>query len=193
MLSWLRAQGTAALAGAGATVGLLQTYGLPVRYNRGPEGRWWEPVRRAASRTLGRVDERAGPRPVTAGEYAGAFDGALAECERLLYARGFVRNPFSRLKLRAGRPEVGSWVRRDGPLARRQLHVMLFAGHGDGVDVYAHEELSSVNPLVGAGHFDGTDQRVAVGVERTRTLLPLDAADATADPPAGAWDPAQAE
>lgn len=171
----------------GATVGLLQTYALPVRWNRGPEGRWWEPLRRAVSRLLGALlDERAGPRPITSGEFAGTLHASRRDAERLLFRWGFVRSPFARLKTRDGTPEIGSWAYRDSPLARRQLHVMLFDGE-DGIDVYAHEEPSSVNPLVGADHFDGRGQQVAAGVELARERLPLDASDATTEPPAGAW------
>jgi len=176
------------LARVGAAVGLLQTYGLPVRWNQGPESRWWEPVRRAVSRLLGVVlDERAGPRPITEGEFAGTLSMSLAEAEELLYTWGFVRSPFARLKTRDGEAERGSWVYRDRPLARRQVHVMLFASP-EGVDVYAHEEPSSVNPRVGSEHFDGDGQRVARGVAVTRERLPLDTSGAPESPPEGAWD-----
>lgn len=174
---------------AGAVLAFLQAYALPWEWNRGPAGRWWEPLRRTVSRGLGVVDERAGPRPITRGEYAGWLDLSLPAAERLLRSRGFVRNPFSRLKVRDGRPEAGSWVRRDGPFARRQLHVMLFRS-GDGVDVYAHEEPSNANPAVGADHYDGSSQRVAAGVRAARATLPLDVGDAPTDPPAGSWDSA---
>jgi len=178
----------AVLARFGAVVGLCQAYALPVRWNRGPESRWWERLRRRASALLGTVvDERAGPRPITPGEYAGRFDRSLAAAERFLYAEGFVRNPLSRLKTRGGQAERGSWVYRESPLARRQLHVMLFPD-GAGVDVYAHEELSSVNPLASADHLNGTTQNVATGVERARDRLPLETTGAPVDPPEGPWD-----
>ncbi|MFB6087551.1 MAG: hypothetical protein ABEJ85_03430 [Haloarculaceae archaeon] len=190
-----------ALTGLGALAGLLVTYALPIRRNVGPEGRWWEALRRRFSRRLGAVlDERAGPRPIAPGEYAGRLDRSLADAETLLWAEGFVRNPLSRLKTRDGDAELGSWAYRESPLARRQVHVMLFPVEGgdtnggddrsdtDAVAVYAHEEASSVNPFVGAAHFDGAGQDVAAGVARARERLPLDASDATADPPHGPWD-----
>lgn len=171
----------------GAAIGLLQTYALPVGWNRGPESRWWEPLRRTVSRLLGTLfDERAGPRPITSGEFAGTIHASRRDAEQLLWQWGFVRSPFARLKTRDGEPEIGSWAYRDSPLARRQLHVMLFDGE-DGIDVYAHEEPSSVNPFVGAEHFEGQGQRVAAGVERARERLPLDTSDATTEPPTGAW------
>jgi hypothetical protein len=186
-MSGLRGTLSRVVTSVGAGLGCLQTYGLPFAWNQGPQARWWEPLRRGVSRALGRFyDERAGPREITAGEYAGQLALSLEEAERLLWEQGFVRSPLSRLKTRDGDPEFGSWVYRDAPLARRQLHVMLFEG-GGGIDVYAHEEPSSVNPFVGAAHFDGEGQRVALGVELARERLPIDASDATADPPEGHW------
>jgi hypothetical protein len=173
---------------AGACLGFLQTYLLPFAWNVGPGGRFWEALRRVASRALGRVfDERAGPRPVSAGEFAGRVDASLDRLEAGLWAAGYVRNPFSRLKVRDGGIEAGSWAYRESPLARRQLHLMCFRRDDGGVDVYAHEEASSVNPVVGWAHFDADQQDVAAGVERARSTLPLDRCEATVEPVAGAW------
>jgi hypothetical protein len=172
----------------GASLAFLQTYTLPFAWNVGPGGRFWERLRRFASRLLGRVfDERTGPRPATAGEYAGRVDASLDRLEAGLWEAGFVRNSFARLKVREGEVEVGSWVYREAPLARRQLHLMLFRRDDGGVDVYAHEEASNVNPLVGWDHFDADRQDVAAGVERARAALPLDTSEATVEPVAGAW------
>jgi len=172
----------------GAVLGLVHAYGLPFERNRGPSAAWWEAVRRRLSVALGdRFDERAGPRPITAGEYAGSLDRSVAETERALWERGFVRNPFARLKIRDGQPVAGSWVNRARPLARSQLHLMLFPAADGGTDVYAHQELSSVNPWVASAHVDGQGQDLAAGVAAARAQLPLDTADAPADPPAGPW------
>jgi hypothetical protein len=168
-------------------LGLLQTYGLPFDWNRRPAGRWWKPIRRRAGRLAGRVDERAGPRPITEGEFAGSLSMSLDAAERLLRRRGLVRNPFARSKTRRGTVDTGSWVYRASPLARRQHHVMLFRREDGGVDVYAHEEPSSVHPLGGAAHFRGRSQRVAPGVDWARETLPLDASDASVDPVDGPW------
>lgn len=175
-------------ASLGATLGFLQAYALPIRWNIGPEARYWERVRRLVSRLAGLVDERAGPRPVSGGEYAGRVDASLDALETGLWDAGFIRNPFSRLKIRDGEPEDGSWVYRDSPLARRQLHLMLFERHDGAVDVYAHEEPSSVHPLAGWHHFDGLDQDVAAGVARARDILSVDSSAATIDPLHGRWD-----
>lgn len=187
----LRRAGTQLLLAAGALFGLLQCYAFPSRWNRGPESRWWEKVRRLVSRHAGRLDRQAGPRGIAPGEFAGSLSRPPAATERLLYDRGFIRNPSARLKLREGAPEYGSWVYRDSPLAPRQLHLMLFEGDDGGTDVYAHEELSSVNPLCGASHFSGDGQSVQAGVRRAREWLPLDTSSATVEPPVGSWNSAE--
>lgn len=172
----------------GATVGFVLSYAVPSRYNRGPEGWWWERVRRVSSRLFGRVDEDGGPRPITDGEYAGRFDSDFDTVENRLYADGFIRNPMARLKTRDDIPEDGSWVYRDSPLAPRQIHLMLFENDDGTTDVYAHAELSSVNPLCGPGHFHGTGQSVREGVERAREWFELDTSGATTAPPDGSWN-----
>lgn len=172
----------------GAAIGFILQYAPPFRWTLGPRSRWWEPLRRWVSRVLGLVlDSRAGPRSITAGEYAGTLALPLAGVERLLWERGFRRNPMARSKTRNGAPEVGSWVYRASPLAENQLHLMLFRAPGDGIDVYAHVEPSSVNPFVGDLHFDGTNQDVAAGVRWARDRLPLEVTRATPDPPDGSW------
>lgn len=176
----------------GAALGWLLTYGLPFRWNRGPGGWWWEPIRRRVSRLLGtHFDDRIGPRPITGGEYAGTLDEPLAVAEARLWRGGFVRNPFARLKMRDGTPERGSWVLREHPLARRQLHLMLFPGGGQTTDVYAHAEPSNVNPLLAEDHLDGPGQNVRDGVERARELLPLECRRETVEAPDGPWDTAE--
>jgi len=171
----------------GATAGFLQTYALPTRWNRGPDGRWWEPVRRTLSGFLGRFDGNAGPRPITEAEFAGSLDRSLRETEKRLWEMGFVRNPLARPKTRSGATVDGSWVYRESPLAPRQLHLMLFESDG-GTDVYAHAELSSVNPLCAPGHVRGQSQSVGAGVRRTREWLPLDTSEAPENPPDVPWD-----
>lgn len=121
-------------------------------------------------------------------EYAGQLDASLGETEELLWDLGFVRNPFARLKTRKGEPEAGSWVYRDSPLDTRQLHLMLFHRDDGTIDIYAHEELSSVHPLCGPDHFRGCGQSVGAGVRRAREWLPLETEEAPADPPDGSWE-----
>lgn len=179
---------TRIVATLGATVGFVLQYVPPFRWTLGPRSRWWELIRRALSRFFGYVfDRRAGPRPITEHEYAGTIVGPLDAVEGLLWEHGFRRNPLSRLKTRNGAPEAGSWVFRASPLAERQLHLMLFRSGETGVDVYAHSEQSSVNPFVGGGHFRGSAQNVAEGVEEARRRLSLEQYRDTPTPPAGPW------
>jgi hypothetical protein len=174
----------------GAGLGLVTTYAVPTRFNIGPEGRWWESVREGLSHLGGAIDKRMGPRSIVEAEYAGTLDMPPALADELLWERGFVRNPFSRLKTLDGLAECGSWVYRESPLASRQLHVMLFPSDDVRTHVYAHEEASSVNPLVGVDHVDGDGQNVAEGVEWARSVLPLEIRKDTEDPPAGPWSDA---
>jgi len=64
---------------------------------------------------------------------------------------------------------------------------MLFEPADGGIDVYAHEELSSVHPVYGPAHFRGGGQSVGAGVRRGRRLLPLDTSEAPAEPPEDPW------
>jgi|APHM01.1.fsa_nt_gi hypothetical protein len=179
---------TELLARLGATVGFAVSYAPPLRWTMGPRSRWWEPLRRGSSHLAGvLVDRRAGPREIADGEYAGTLAVSPEAAERLLWNVGFRRNPLARLKTRDGRPEHSSWVYRESPLAERQLHLMLFAGPDSTVEVYAHEEPSSVNPVVGTEHFDGARQSVARGVERARERLPLEQRRETPTAPDGPW------
>lgn len=175
---------------AGAALGFVATYAVPTRFNHGPEGRWWETVRRGLSRVFHRVDERMGPRPITEAEYAGTLDMPVVLADEFLWERGFVRNPLSRLKTLDSRPEAGSWVYRERALSTRQIHLMLFETDSARTHVYAHEEASSVNPRVGTDHVDGETQNIATGVEWARRNLPLEVRKETPAPPQGPWSDA---
>jgi len=177
----------APLVSLGAAIGFLLTYAVPIRWNVGPEGRWWETLRQEVSRLGNRIDRRMGPRPITPGEYAGTLDEPPEIVEQKLWEQGFIRNPLARLKVDGDTPEVSSWVYRDSPLASRQLHLMLFRGDDVTTHVYAHEEASSVNPMVGNDHFNGDGQNVAAGVEWARAVLPLAVRKDTPEPPEGPW------
>ncbi len=179
------------LTGGGAAISWMIQYVPPFAWTMGPAGRWWEPIRRLASRWLGRIDRRLGPRPITEAEYAGTLTRSLDAIEADLAARGCRRNPFSRLKVRDNTAECASWVYRPHPTARQQLHFMLFC-HADGIDIYAHAEPSSANPRVGADHVTGTGQNVAAGVAHARRWFSFDHIRATPQPPAGPWSTASA-
>lgn len=160
----------------GSSLGFILNHAPSVSWLNGPDGRWLETIRQWMSRGLGIIfHKRAGPRSVTGEEYAGTLNLSLDEVEDYLWEGGFKRNLLSRLKTRNGEIEVGSWVYRESPLSKRQLHLMLFPGPNGCVDVYAHDEFSSVNPLVSRDHFPGTDQQAREGVKQVRDRFPLHA------------------
>lgn len=56
-------------------------------------------------------------------------------------------------------------------LALRQVHVWWF-DNGDGtVDVYAHEEYSSLNPLVAWKHYNAVDWNIELGMSEARKVI----------------------
>lgn len=105
-------------------------------------------------------------------EYAGHVSGDVEDAEQMLWDAGLRRNPVAALKTLAdGRGEKGSWVYRDSPFSRKQVHVMLFEANGGGVDMYAHEEYSSINPFVMRRHYLGVGYSPAEGKKRLVELL----------------------
>jgi hypothetical protein len=55
-------------------------------------------------------------------------------------------------------------------LASRQLHVYWFETD-DGLDIYAHEEYSSLNPVFAWQHYNAITQDPTLGKEMTRKIL----------------------
>lgn len=156
---------------------VLQTY---LRTDLGPEDDWWETVRREGVPAVHDVLEEVGmyaTYPIEEDEYAGTLPVHPEEAEHLLSDEGFRRNPVAALKVRGdGEKEVGSWVYRESPLARRQLHVMLFersTGQETLTDVYAHEEYSSLHPAVAYEHYREVDYDPERGKERVRDRFDL--------------------
>jgi len=177
--------------GMGAAVAVafvaLQTV---LRYQLGPEADWWEDVRRENVPVLHRFLEDYGlyaTYPMAAEEYAGTFPHDPETVEEILADEGFVRNPVAALKTRGeGQREVGSWVCRESPIARRQFHVVLFRRPDDeGTDAYAHEEYSSLNPTVAYEHHREVDYDPEAGVERARELFDLKRPGPATDHPGG--------
>ncbi|MBB6647729.1 hypothetical protein [Halobellus ruber] len=166
-----------AMVRLGAALSHVLLYQICPRRVLGPQADYWDVLR---YRSIGVTSRLLGwavhtDRPIRDEEFAGVFPAPPEEVERVLWKRGFHRNPVAAVKTRKGTPEIGSWVRRADSRARRQLHVMLFRRSDGrrGVDVYAHEEFSCLNPAVAVRHYRGIDQRAAVGVRRARELLPL--------------------
>lgn len=162
----------------GAAGAFLFLYKLCPASVLAPEAEYWDSVRyewvEVVSRLFGRVLHT--DRQIRETEFAGTLPMEPDEAERLLWENGFERNPVAAVKTRDGDPEIGSWARRETPTATRQLHVMLFQSKSrdGGVDVYAHEEFSSLNPRVAVEHYRGIDQQEKLGVELARDTLPLE-------------------
>ena len=159
----------------GSTIAHLVLYKLCPPGVLGPGAEYWDAVRHQsvglASSLFGRLAHT--DRPIRETEFVGHIPKDPDAVERLLWKQGFERNPIPAVKMRDGTPEIGSWVRRENPTDRRQLHVMLFESEDSGVDVYAHEEFSAVNPTVAVRHYRGIDQREALGVKQARETLPV--------------------
>ena len=151
----------------------------------GPQARFWNPLRRVLVPVLDRIADRHlddrtdgaisyAQYELDNSEYVGRVEASVGEFERALYGRGFKRLPLAALKtLSDGRVERGSWARRDGLLAERQTHVMLFdtpTGES-GVDVYAHAEPSAINPATAWKHYRGIGYSPSEGVDKLRTWL----------------------
>lgn len=169
-----------------AVVGFLALHVGYTRTNLGPDDDFWERRRREYVPVLDRLLENVGgyaSYSLDEGEYAGTLDVPPEEAEEVLWKAGFFRNPLAALKSRAGgQVEVGSWVHREPPLARRQVHVMLFErDDGDATDLYAHEEYSSVNPLCARKHYRGVEYDPEAGREFVRRELPVEQRDPPSD------------
>lgn len=160
-----------------AAVFLGITYYQSRKGRRGPEAEFWEFVRGAVIPTLDKVGRALdiGYAAYTVGyhEYAGTLDMPPEEAEQFLYEHDFRRNPLSAYKtLPDDREEQGSWVDREGLLAKWQLHVMTFEREGGGTDCYAHWELSAINPVTALGHYRGKSYSPKKGEEKLEERLP---------------------
>jgi len=159
-----------------ATFGMFLLYGVLQPTHRGPTATFWNRGRAAVLPGLDRLAKRLGagyaayelqPR-----EYVGRIDAPVEDVDRLLAAHGFERMPLSAWKtLPDGRSEAGSWARRDGVLADRQLHVMLFRTDDGATDVYAHDEFNAFHPRYAAEHYHGVDYCPQTGCQQLRELI----------------------
>jgi len=162
-------------APAVAAVALLGWYGyLPDRH-KGARADWWNYGRRLLLPLLNRLARRHGlgyaGYDLPEEEFVGRVDATVDEVEIGLDDVGFERMPLAALKETAdGRVERGSWAFREGPLADRQLHVMLFVGDG-GTDIYAHDEYNAFHPRYALRHYRGVGLDAEVGEQRLREML----------------------
>jgi hypothetical protein len=121
-------------------------------------------------------------------EFVGTVKKTSDHFAQLMENAGYLQCVLSGLKYRPPnvnpntssqvRFENGSMVFRESKsslvpdtLAIRQVHVFWF-DNGDGsVDVYSHEEYSSLNPLVTWKHYRGRGKNTELGKKRIRTVL----------------------
>jgi len=117
------------------------------------------------------------------GEFVATVNQTSQEFAQVLESEGYLQGVLSGLKTReiSGTTdyEAGSMVFREAKsdlipdaLALYQVHVFWFENEDGTLDVYAHHEYSSLNPLVAWKHYRAVGQDPARGVERVRELLP---------------------
>lgn len=159
-----------------AVVGFVLLYGVLQPAHRGPSATFWNRGREAVLPRLHRLASRLrvgyAAYELQDREYVGRIDAPVEDVDELLAAYGFERMPLSAWKtLPDGRSEAGSWARRDGPLADRQLHVMLFRTEDGATDVYAHDEFNAFHPRHAAKHYHGIDYSPRGGRRQLQELI----------------------
>ncbi|MFD1563748.1 hypothetical protein ACFR99_09330 [Haloarchaeobius amylolyticus] len=103
-------------------------------------------------------------------EYVGTLKRTLETVRSLLEDLAFELEPIASLKIHDdGRRSAGSWVRRESPLSRWQLHVTLFRTGAGAVEVFAHREHSWLRHPYKHYTQDGWDSQG--GVDRMRSIL----------------------
>lgn len=166
-------------------VTLLYHY-LGKEYLGADENRAWNQIRRTV---LGGFDQCvrenstfALTNGVSDEEYAGSYFYTSDEFAGVLENEGYLQGVLSGLKvanLESGKVvESGSMVYRESKsslipdaLALHQTHVFWFENDEGKIDVYAHYEYSSLNPLVAWKHYRAVGQKAAEGVKRVKKLL----------------------
>lgn len=158
-----------------AGVAMILWYGYAPDRLKGPRATWWNTLRRVLLPMVNRLGHRHGlgyaSYALSEEEFVGTADASISEVEAALWELGFERMPLSALKETPdGRIEQGSWAYRAGPLAERQLHVMLFEADG-GLDLYAHDEFNAFHPRYALKHYRGVGLDPAAGETQLREML----------------------
>jgi hypothetical protein len=156
------------------------------------ENKYWNAFRRtllsAGDSTVRKKTKFALTNHALDEEFVGSVDKESGEFAQVMENAGYTQCILSGLKYRP--PDVnpntssqvkfesGSMAFRESKsdilpdaLALRQVHVFWF-DNGDGsVNVYAHEEYSSLNPIVAWRHYRGVTQDAELGKKRVRDVL----------------------
>lgn len=121
-------------------------------------------------------------------EFVTTLEKTSKEFSQFLERKGYLQGALSGLKYRPPNIdpnsssqvefEAGSMVFRESKsslvpdvLALRQIHVFWFENGDGSIDIYAHEEYSSLNPLVAWKHYRAKTQNAALGVKEINDLL----------------------
>jgi hypothetical protein len=174
-----------------STVVLLYHY-LGRDYLGAAENEYWNTLRigllSTGDSTIRQKTNFALTNAATKDEFVVTLDKTPQETAQLFEDAGYLQCVISGLKYRP--PDVdpntssqvefesGSMVYRESgsslladALAKRQVHVYWF-DNGDGsVDLYAHEEYSSLNPLFAWKHYRAKTQNPALGKERALAVI----------------------
>lgn len=162
-----------------AAVVIVLYHYLGSEYLGPEEAAYWNSFRRtvlsAGDSTVRKKTNFALTNPAHEGESFGSVKASKEEIAQALSDRGYVQSVLSGLKYRPtdinpntsnqAEYESGTMVYRESKssivpdaLALYQTHIWWF-DNGDGsLDVYAHHEYSSLNPLVAWRHYRGVDQ-----------------------------------
>lgn len=162
------------------------------QYLGAEENAYWNAFRiwllSAGDSTVRKKTSFALTNPARESDYIGSVRASSQEVAQALERVGYAQNILSGLKYRPPNVdpntstqvefESGSMAFRESKsdvvpdfLALRQVHVFWF-DNGDGtVDVYAHEEYSSANPLVAWQHYRGKTQDIEKGKRIARADL----------------------
>jgi len=130
-------------------------------------------LRRRVLPALHRIEEPLGGYAICTldpAEYVGTLSRSLDAVREMLRGMEFEREPIAALKRRAdGRLSAGSWVRRESPLADKQLHVTIVREEPGAVELYAHREYSWLTHPY--RHYTFSEWEPEAGVERLRELF----------------------
>ena len=170
---------------------LLYHY-LGREYLGADENKYWNALRvtllNAGDSTVRQKTGFALTNTVSEAEFVATVDKTSQETAQLFGNSGYLQCVLSGLKYRPSNVdpntssqvefEAGSMAFRESrsslvpdALALRQVHVFWF-DNGDGsVDLYAHEEYSSLNPLVAWKHYRAKTQNPELGVKRALAVL----------------------
>lgn len=176
---------------SGLTALILYHY-IGSDYLGAAENEYWNSLRvfllSSGDSTIRKKTDFALTNPARETELVGTVHMTTQELAELLEKEGYAQGVLSGLKYRPENVdpnksshatfESGSMAFRESrsdivpdALAMRQVHVFWFDNNDSTLDVYAHEEYSSLNPLVAWKHYRAKTQNTELGKEKARAIL----------------------